>query len=196
MVEEKTLRSETVYRGRIIQLRVDTVSGEGAETKRREIVVHPGAAAIVAMTDESILMVEQYRRAVDAMTLEIPAGTIEAGESPEECAARELVEETGFRAAKLDKLIEFFPSPGISSEVIHIFKAGDLERVSESEPELSVRFVPKDRIQDMISNGELRDGKTLIGVLMALRQPLSSSITTLHSLLILFTILLISCLYA
>jgi len=75
MVEEKTLGSETVYRGRIIQLRVDTVSvsvsGGGIKTRMREIVVHPGAAAIVAMTDEGILMVEQYRKAVDAMTLEI-----------------------------------------------------------------------------------------------------------------------------
>jgi len=173
MVEEKTLGSETVYSGRIIQLRVDTVSvsvpGGGIKTRMREIVVHPGAAAIVAMTDEGILMVEQYRKAVETMTLEIPAGTIEAGESPEECAARELIEETGFEAAKLDKLIEFFPSPGVSSEVIHIFRAGDLKRVSESEPELPIRFVPRDRILDMISSGELRDGKTLIGVLMALR---------------------------
>jgi len=173
MIEEKTLRSETVYRGRIIQLRVDTVSvsasGEGTKTKRREIVVHPGAAAIVAMSGDSILLVEQYRKAVETMTLEIPAGTIEAGESPEECAARELIEETGFEAAKLDRLIEFFPSPGVSSEVIHIFKAGELKRVSESEPELSVRFVPADRILNMISSGELRDGKTLIGVLMALK---------------------------
>ena len=169
MTEEETLRSETVYRGRIIQLRVDTVSAPGEGTKRREIVVHPGAAAIVAMSGEGILMVEQYRKAVETMTLEIPAGTIEADESPEECAARELIEETGFEAATLDKLIEFFPSPGVSSEVIHIFKAGDLKRVSDPEPELTVRFVPVDSILDMISSGELRDGKTLIGVLMALR---------------------------
>jgi len=80
-----------------------------------------------------------------------------------------LIEETGFEAAKLDKLIEFFPSPGVSSEVIHIFRAGDLKRVSEPEPELPIRFVPRDRVLDMISSGELRDGKTLIGVLMALR---------------------------
>ncbi len=166
--EEKTLRSEEVYRGRIIQLRVDTVSVPGG-TKRREIVVHPGAAAIVAFSGEHVLMVEQYRKAVGVKTLELPAGTIEPGESPEACAARELVEETGYRAKKLYKLIEFFPSPGISSEIIHIFMADELEKVRDV-PELQVRSVPRTELLAMIRSGELHDGKTLIGLLIALAQ--------------------------
>ncbi len=168
IAEEKTLRSEELYRGRIIQLRVDTVSVPGG-TKRREIVVHPGAAAIVAFIGEHVLLVEQYRKAVEAKTLEIPAGTIEAGETPEACAARELEEETGYRATKLYKLIEFFPSPGISSEIIHIFKADELEKVRDVS-ELTVRPVPRTELMAMIRSGELRDGKTIIGLLMALIQ--------------------------
>ncbi len=163
--EEETIASEEVYQGRILRLRIDTVRA-GKKTKRREIVVHPGAAAVVAMSDEGILLVEQYRKAVESKSLEIPAGTIEAGESPEGCAMRELIEETGFRASKLDKMVEFFPSPGVSSEVIHIFRAEGLKRVS-TEPELQTRVIPAEELLSMIKSGKLKDGKTIIGVLLA-----------------------------
>jgi ADP-ribose pyrophosphatase len=169
MNEEKTLESKRIYKGKIVQLRVDTVSLPDGKTKKREIVVHPGAAAIVAlMNRDEVLLVEQYRKAVEDKTLEIPAGTLEEGESPEECARRELMEETGFIASKLDKLVEFYPSPGFSSEIIHIFKASGLKKVADVHAELPLRFVPLKELLTLIRKGEVRDGKTVIGVLMVL----------------------------
>ncbi len=166
MKEEKTIKSEQIYKGKVVQLRVDTVSVPDGRTKKREIVVHPGAAAIVPLMNDGkeVLLVEQYRKAVESMTLEIPAGTLEEGESPEECAMRELIEETGFQASNLDKLVEFYPSPGFSSEIIHIFKASGLKKGSDAE--LPIRFVPLDELLTRIRRGEIKDGKTVIGVLM------------------------------
>ncbi|MGB2728255.1 MAG: NUDIX hydrolase [Halobacteriota archaeon] len=169
MKEEKTIESKQIYEGRIVNLRVDTVSLPDGRTKLREIVVHPGAAAIVPLMNEEVLLVEQYRKAVDSPTLEIPAGTIEEGESPEECAKRELIEETGFQASKLDKLIEYYPSPGFSSEMIHVFKASGLKKVSDAEAELSITFVRLEELLAMIKRGEIKDSKTVIGVLMVTR---------------------------
>ncbi len=173
MNEEKTIESKQIYEGKVVQLRVDTVSLPDGRTKIREIVVHPGAAAIVALMndgeDKEVLLVEQYRKAIDGPILEIPAGTIEEGESPEECAKRELIEETGFQASKLDKLIEYYPSPGFSSEMIHVFKASGLKKVSDAEAELSIKFVRLEELRAKIRNGEIKDGKTVIGVLMIAR---------------------------
>jgi len=175
MKEEKTIESKQIYKGKVVQLRVDTVSLSDGRTKIREIVVHPGAAAIVPLMnegegeDKEVLLVEQYRKAVESKTLEIPAGTLEEGESPEECARRELIEETGFQASKLDKLIDFYPSPGFSSEIIHIFKASELKKVSEGEAELPIRFVELNELLTKIRNGEINDGKTIIGVLYLLK---------------------------
>jgi ADP-ribose pyrophosphatase len=167
MKEEKTIESKQIYKGRVVNLRVDTVSLPDGRTKIREIVVHPGAAAIVPLMNEEVLLVAQYRKAVERKTLEIPAGTLEEGESPEECAKREMIEETGFQASKLDKLIEYYPSPGFSSEIIHIFKASGLKKVSDAEAELSITFVPLDELRAKIRTGEIKDGKTVMGVLMA-----------------------------
>jgi ADP-ribose pyrophosphatase len=168
MSEEKTIERKQIYNGRVVQLRVDTVSLPGGITKKREVVVHPGAAAIVALNENGeVLLVKQYRKAVESTTLEIPAGTLEVGESPEECASRELIEETGFQALELDKLVEFYPSPGFSSEVLHVFKASGLKRVSDVEAELAIRFVRLEEIVERIRKGEIRDGKTVIGVMMA-----------------------------
>jgi len=174
MNEEKTIESKQIYKGKVVQLRVDTVSLPDGRRKIREIVVHPGAAAIVPLMnegegeDKEVLLVEQYRKAVESKTLEIPAGTLEEGESPEECAKRELIEETGFQASKLDKLIDFYPSPGFSSEIIHIFKASGLKKVSDVDAELSIRLVPLGELLTKIRNGKIKDGKTVIGVLMAI----------------------------
>ena len=174
MKEEKTIESEQIYNGKVVQLRVDTVSLPDGRTKKREIVVHPGAAAIVALMndgeDKEVLLVEQYRKAVESKTLEIPAGTLEEGESPEECARRELIEETGFQASKMDTLTEFYPSPGFSSEIIHIFKASGLREVYDVEAELPIRFVRLSELLMKIRNGEIKDGKTVIGVLMVSAQ--------------------------
>ncbi|PXF51113.1 MAG: ADP-ribose pyrophosphatase [Candidatus Methanophagaceae archaeon] len=190
MKEEKTIESRQIYGGRRLTLRVDTVSLPNGETRRREIVSHPGAAAVVALVggegedegegkdegedksegreEAKVLLVEQYRKAVESSTLEIPAGTLEEGESAQECAERELVEETGFRAGKMERLVEFYPSPGFSSELISIFKATGLKQVSGVEAELSVKFEGVKELLAKVRRGELKDGKTIVGVLSVL----------------------------
>lgn len=168
MKEERTIESKELYKGRVVQVRLDTVSLPNGRTKMREIVVHPGAVAIVPLVNEKVLLVEQYRKAIERITLEIPAGTLEEGESPEECAKRELIEETGFNASQWDKLTSYYPSPGYSSELIHIFKARGLEKVSDAEAELPIHYMDLEDVQTKIRTGEIKDSKTIIGVLIAL----------------------------
>ncbi|HUV79704.1 MAG TPA: NUDIX hydrolase [Candidatus Bathyarchaeia archaeon] len=166
MTEELTIESKQLYKGKVVQLRADTVSLPNGRTKMREILVHPGAAAIVPLMNEKLLLVEQYRAAVGRKTLEIPAGTLEEGESPEECAKRELIEETGFYASQWDTLTAYYPSPGYSSEIIHVFKASGLKRVSDAEAELPLQYMALKEVQAKIKTGEIMDSKTIIGVLM------------------------------
>ena len=166
MEEERTIESKELYKGRVVQVRLDTISLPNGRTKMREILVHPGAVAIVPLINEKVLLVEQYRKAIERRTLEIPAGTLEEGESPEECAKRELIEETGFNASQWDKLASYFPSPGYSSEIIHIFKARGLKKVSDAEAELPIHYMELEDVQAKIRTGEIKDSKTIIGVLM------------------------------
>ena len=169
MNEEREVESEELYKGKVVQLRLTTVSLPNGSLKMREILVHPGAAAIVPLSDDNkLLLVEQYRAAVGRTTLEIPAGTLEEGESPEECAKRELIEETGFRAANWEKLTAYYPSPGYSSEIIYIFKASGLEKVFDANAELPLTSMPLTEVQAKIRTGEIMDSKTIIGVLLAL----------------------------
>lgn len=166
MDEERTIESKELYKGKVIQVRLDTVSLPDGRRKIREIIVHPGAVAIVPLLNGKVLLVEQYRKAIERRTLEIPAGTLEEGESPRECAERELIEETGYQASNLDKLIEYYPSPGISSELIHIFKASGLEKISDAEAELPLQYMELEEVERKIRTGEIKDSKTIIGVLM------------------------------
>jgi len=169
MNEEREVESEELYKGKVVQLRLTTVSLPNGSRKMREILVHPGAAAIVPLSDDNtIMLVEQYRAAVGRVTLEIPAGTLEEGESPEECARRELIEETGFRASNWTPLTAYYPSPGYSSEIIHVFKASGLEKVSDADAEFSIKHMPLTEVQTKIRTGEIMDSKTIIGVLLAL----------------------------
>ena len=168
MDEEQTISTEQLYEGKVVQLRLATVSLPNGRTKKREILIHPGAAAVVPMIDEKVLLVEQYRTAIGRTTLEIPAGTLEKGESPEECAKRELIEETGFSASKWNELTAYYPSPGYSSEMIHLFKASELTRVSDVDAELPLHHLALPDLEKKIKTGEIKDSKTIIGVLLAL----------------------------
>ncbi|MCU4139485.1 MAG: 8-oxo-dGTP pyrophosphatase MutT and related house-cleaning NTP pyrophosphohydrolases [Methanophagales archaeon] len=169
VAEEKTVRSETIYEGRLLKIRLEDVALPDGRRKKREIVVHPGASAVLALrrkqSGEEILFVEQFRKAVQRSTLEIPAGTLEAGETPESCARRELLEETGYSAERFEKLLSFFPSPGYSTEVIHIFKAEGLRKVEERS-ELKVRFLTLEDAISRIKRGEIMDGKTIIALML------------------------------
>jgi len=166
---EKVVSSKTLYRGRLIDLRLDEVLLSSGRKVRREIVVHPGASAILPIMESGkVLMVRQYRHPVGGVLLEIPAGTLKPGEDPMACAARELEEETGYRAEKLIHLITIYPAPGYSSEVLHIYLARGLKRgirAPEVDEEISVIEMTFDQILDGIRDGKIRDSKTIAAIL-------------------------------
>ena len=167
MEAPELISSEEIYRGRIFDVSVDTVR-EGEQTYKREVVHHPGSAAIVAVFDDmTVALVRQYRHAVVRYLLEIPAGTLSSPERPEEGAARELEEELGVTAARLEKLSEFFVSPGFVEEKMWVYLATDLtetaQRLEEDEM-IEVMRIPFTRALEMIEDGEIEDAKTIIGL--------------------------------
>ncbi|GIN73494.1 ADP-ribose pyrophosphatase [Bacillus sp. J14TS2] len=140
--EEKTIQSQEIFNGKIIQLRVDEVELPNGKMAKREIVKHPGAVGIIPITDDgNILMVEQFRKPLERSLLEIPAGKLEQGEEPLLTAGRELEEETGFRANQMDHLTSFYTAPGFSDEVIHLYIATGLEKVENPLPGDEDEFV-------------------------------------------------------
>ena len=171
MQTPEVLTSEDVYHGLIFDVAVDTVR-EGDLVYRREVVRHPGSAAIVAVfTDRTVAVVRQYRHPAARYLLEIPAGSrATEAEPPEDCAARELEEELGFTAAKLEKITEFFVSPGFCSEKMWIYLATNLtetkQRLEEDE-QLEVVRVHLEQALRMVAAGEIEDAKTIIGLTLA-----------------------------
>jgi ADP-ribose pyrophosphatase len=135
-----------------------------------EVVVHPGAVVILPFVDaERICMIRNLRASVGETLWELPAGTLEPSESPENCAQRELAEETGYRAACLRKLAEYYPSPGVLDERMHLFVAEQLtlgERQPESDERIEPRVVAWRQALEWTTDGTIRDGKTLVGILL------------------------------
>ncbi|MBS4217244.1 NUDIX hydrolase [Bacillus sp. FJAT-49711] len=128
--EEKTIQSNEIFNGKIISLQVDDVELPDGKMAKREIVKHPGAVAVIALTDQNkIVMVEQYRKPLERSLLEIPAGKLEYGEEPLVTAERELEEETGYAAGKMEHLTSFYTSPGFADELIHLYIAKDLKKI-------------------------------------------------------------------
>lgn len=160
----------SIYRGRVIDLVVETVTLPNGHTMELEIVRHPGASAVVALTDaDEVLLVRQYRHAVGGYIYEVPAGKLD-GEAPEVCAARELIEEAGVEAGRLEKLGSIVTTPGFSDEVIHLFLARDLRPASQKLDEdevLTVERVPFARALQMCARGELRDAKSMCALLLS-----------------------------
>ncbi|QED48512.1 NUDIX hydrolase [Cytobacillus dafuensis] len=126
-LEEKTINIEKIFTGKVISLQLEDVELPNGNTSKREIIKHPGAVAVLALTDdEKIVMVEQYRKALEKTIVEIPAGKLEPGEDPLECAKRELEEETGYDCKEMDWLISFYTSPGFADEIVHLYIAKGL----------------------------------------------------------------------
>ena len=165
---EKTIKSRIAYRGPFFLIREHEIEFPDGEKGKRMVLEHPGAVAAVPITvDGGILLVKQYRKAVEKETLEIPAGKIEPGETLRDCVNRELMEETGYRAGKLTFLISYYPSCGISSEIIHIFLAEDLREATGRNPDehfLGRTILPLEKAQRMIREGDIRDSKTIIAL--------------------------------
>jgi ADP-ribose pyrophosphatase len=166
----KILSSQKVFDGRVFNVTVDTVS-EGELTYQREVVHHNGSAVIVPVFDDgTVALVKQYRHPAVRYLLEVPAGTLAKGERPEIGAARELKEELGLVAAQLEKLSEFFVSPGFCEEKMWVYLATDLvegEQALEDDEILDVVRLPIADALEMITSGEIQDAKTIIGLMLA-----------------------------
>jgi len=162
--------SKKIFTGRVFDVTVDTIR-EGGQTYVREIVHHRGSAVMVpAFDDGTIALVRQYRHPAVKYLLELPAGTLNEKEQPEEGAARELEEELGVVAGKLEKLCEFFVSPGFCEEKMWLYLATDLKETKqrlEEDELIEVVRLPIDRALQMITDGEIEDAKTIIGLLLA-----------------------------
>ena len=171
---ERLVSSETVFEGRLISVRVEEVELPGGGRARREIVVHPGAVAVVPLLPEGrVLMIRQYRHAAGQVLYELPAGTVQAGESPPDCARRELAEETGYAAGKLELVFSTYLSPGYSTELIGIFLARDLHPAQGARQEPDERVVPVvlpfEEAVAMVRRGEVRNAAAICGLLAAAR---------------------------
>lgn len=173
MVENKTLLSETVFKGRVIDVRRDKVLMPNGNTATLEVVGTSDATAVVAVTaDRKVLLIEQLRYATGGMLLEIPAGKMEPGENAEDCARRELEEETGYRPGTMRWLASFYTSPGFCTEKIHLFLAGDLTRYQQKLDQdecIEVIGIPLDEALARVEKGEIIDAKTIVGLLTAYR---------------------------
>ncbi len=170
-MKNRRLSSRQIYRGSIINLRLDEVELPDGRRTQREIIEHPGAAVIVPIDEQGRLhLVRQYRDAAGETLLELPAGKLRPGEDPAECARRELQEELGLIAGRVEHLATFYSSPGFCDEIMHVYLARDLfqgrEKMDRGE------FIePEARKMDEVDSllGELRDAKSLAGILLALR---------------------------
>ncbi len=171
---EKTVATEMIYDGRILKFKLDTVELPNGERAERELVEHPGGVAVVAIDeDNNLLLVEQYRKPYEKNLLEIPAGKLDKNEDIEACGRRELEEETGYVAGKMEYLGECYPSVGYTNEIIRIFLATDLKKTKQNLDEdefLNVYKVPVSQMVDRIMNNEIADAKTVMGILKAVKK--------------------------
>jgi len=170
-MDEITVETRRIYDGRVVSLRVDTVKMPNGRPATREIVEHPGAVAIVPVLGESIVMVRQFRCPVNEVLLEIPAGTLRRGEDPADCAARELIEETNFKAETLTKLLFAYLAPGYSEEAMHFYLATGLtpcQGQQDEDENVEVELLPVSEVMEAIRAGRVRDAKSVAGLLVAL----------------------------
>ncbi|PWK14520.1 NUDIX domain-containing protein [Tumebacillus permanentifrigoris] len=171
---EKQLNSETIYEGKVITLTVQTVELPNGKQAKREVVLHPGAVTVLAITaDDQILLVNQFRKAPNSLLIETPAGKLERGEDPLTSAKRELEEETGYQAAEWKHITSFYTSPGFADELIHCYVATGLTMVEQKLDEdefLDVLHVTAEAAEQMILDGRIADAKTVALVYWWLRE--------------------------
>jgi len=168
LTEEKTINSERIYEGAILNLRKDQVTVRDGKTSWREIVEHNGGVAIAAFTDAGkMVMVRQYRKAAEQVVLEVPAGKIDNSEEHYVAAKRELLEETGYSAQNLEHIMEFYSSIGFCTEVIHLYLATGLvagkTSFDESE-DIEILEYDLDELLAMVGRGEIIDAKTVVAI--------------------------------
>lgn len=168
-LHERILSEEPAWRGRMLDVRTAEVRLPNGRVTGRDLVRHPGASAVVALTETGkIVLVRQYRTALDRVTVEIPAGKLDPGEDPIECARRELLEETGFTAARISYLTTIATTPGFCDEVIHLYMATGLTFAGANPDDdefVNVDLVPLSELIDAVLDGKIEDAKTVIGAL-------------------------------
>jgi ADP-ribose pyrophosphatase len=157
-----------IYTGKVVTLNVDTVQLPNGVTIDLETIRHPGAAAVVPMKDDgTVVLIRQFRHAAGGFIYEIPAGKLSPGEDPLHCAARELEEEVGYRAASFELLSSIFTAPGFADEVIHVYKATGLiqgRQHLDHDEVLEIVEMPLSAAMERIVDGTIRDGKTIVGL--------------------------------
>jgi len=170
----RILQHARLYSGRVLDLDVDEVEEPGGVRGTREVARQRGSVAALAMHDDgSVTLVRQYRYAVDAFVWELPAGRRDPGETPDEGARRELEEEVGLRARRLELLSELWTTPGFCDERLHLFRATELESVParpEPDERIEIARFPLSEAEALIRRGEIRDAKTLVALLLELRR--------------------------
>ncbi|WP_409346514.1 NUDIX hydrolase [Paenibacillus sp. MBLB4367] len=165
--EEVTISSEPIFQGKVISLQVDRVKLPNGETATREIVKHPGAVGVLALIDDKMIVVEQYRKPLEKSQVEIPAGKLDPGEDPQHAALRELEEETGYRCESLKHVCSFYTSPGFADEILHLYVAERLTKgvANPDEDEfLECEAITLDQAQRYIAEKRISDAKTITAV--------------------------------
>lgn len=171
--EEKTLSSESIFEGKIISLRVEEVELPDGKSAKRELIKHSGAVAILAITKENkLIFVKQYRKALDRILVEIPAGRIEVGEEPAVTAKRELEEETGYGANEFSYIQSFATSPGFADEIIHLYLARDLFKIEnpadgDEDEFIELLELTIDEAEELVVSNEIYDAKTIFALIFA-----------------------------
>jgi ADP-ribose pyrophosphatase len=167
----ETISSRFIHKGKILNLRVDEVLMPDGRKSTREVVEHSGGVAILALTENrEAYFVRQYRHPVEESVLEIPAGKLEPGENPVDCAIRELAEEAGVKPGEIDQIALYYSTPGFTSEKLYIYLATKLEEVTrqtQEDEDLEISLIPLEEAVGMARKGEIADGKTLIALLLA-----------------------------
>lgn len=169
--EEKTVSEQHIYTGNIINVDRVTVTLPDGRLATRDIVRHPGASAVVALNENGeMYMVMQFRKPLESVSLEIPAGKLDAGEDPAECAVRELKEETGLSARQISHLVSIHSTPGFSNEVLHLYAAVGLhegESCADEDEFISTEKYSVVELIDMVLTGKITDAKSIIGIFLA-----------------------------
>lgn len=164
----KIVGTETLHTGRKFAFAVHIVESAQGHRFHQEFIDHPGAVVLLPVLDgDKVVLIRNYRHAIDGPLWELPAGTVQPGEEVAITAARELLEETGYRAKKLTQMLEFYPAPGATNEKMHLFLAEELtpgEAAPEPDEEMQVHLFDLDAALAMIDNGEIVDGKTILGL--------------------------------
>ena len=168
MSQEKTISSQLIYEGRAVKVRVDTVEMPSGRETTREIVAHSDCVAIIAIDDEgNVLLVSQFRKAVEKELLEIPAGGMEPGEDPVTTVSREMQEETGYLPRKVESLGGFYSAPGYCTEYLYLYLATDLvpsQLFAEDTEGIRLVRVPLHQIPELIASGRICDAKSIAGL--------------------------------